>query len=276
MPSLSTALPFGMRDVKIYPYTDAQGTILAATGYDLPYAQTFSFADTEDFTDLRGDDVLVATHGQGAQVNWSLESGGISLQCWAVFTGGAIIETGVTPNRVVTLRKLSDDVRPYFKVVGQIISENGGDVTGHVFRAKCNGDINGQFGDGQFFVTSADGIGLPVPGTNLLYEIRQHETRVSLPTSSEANPILPPRNLSLTALGATTASFAWDAVTGATGYKVRTSANGGTTWVTATDPTNPTIDITDLTTNTDYIAQVATKVGASVSDYSASLAFHTL
>lgn len=273
---LSTALPFGMRDVKIYPYTDSEGTILSATGYDLPYAQTFSFADTEDFTDLRGDDILVATHGNGATVNWSLESGGISLACWAIFTGGQIIETGTTPNRVVTLRKLGDDVRPYFKVVGQIMSENGGDVTGHVFRAKCNGDINGQFGDGQFFVTSADGIGLPIPGTKLLYEIRQHESRISLPTTAEANPALPPRNVNLTALGTTTASVAWEAVTGATGYKVQTWFDGGTTWTSQTDPTNPSIDLTTLTTNTDYLVRVATKVGAVTSDYGNPQAFHTL
>lgn len=186
--TMPTPIPFGMRDCKIYPYTDAAGTTLASTGYDLPYAQTFSFADTEDFTDLRGDDDLVATHGAGAQVKWTLESGGISLQCWAVFTGGEIVEAGTTPNRTVTLRKRSDDARPYFRIDGQIMSDSGGDVTASVYRVKCNGDISGQFADGKFFVSSATGIGLPIPGTKFLYDIVQNETAVELDTTPTANP----------------------------------------------------------------------------------------
>ena len=183
-----TALPYGMRDCKIYPYTDAQGTVLAAAGFDLPYSQTFSFADTENFTDLRGDDDLVATHGDGAQVKWTLEAGGIELQCWAIFTGGQIIEDGTTPNRTITLRKCSDDARPYFYIVGQIMSDSGGDVQAHVYRAKCNGDISGQFGDGKFFVSSANGIGLSVPGTKLLYDIVQNETAVDVTTTPGSIP----------------------------------------------------------------------------------------
>ena len=41
-------------------------------------------------------------------------------------------------------------------------SDSGGDIVGKVYRAKCNGDISGQFGDGKFFVTAANGIGLPI------------------------------------------------------------------------------------------------------------------
>lgn len=180
MTDLPTALPYGMRDCKLFPYTDALGTTLGDSGFDLPNMQTFSFADTEEYTELRGDDELVATHGNGAQVKWSLEAGGMDLAIWAAITGGQIIEAGTTPNRTVTLRKASDDARPYFFIIGKIISDSCGDVHAKVYRCKCNGDISGQFADGQFFVTSADGVGLPVPGSRLLYDIIQNETAVDL------------------------------------------------------------------------------------------------
>lgn len=271
---VATALPFGLRDVKIFPYTDAQGTILAAEGFDLPVAQTFSFADSEDYTDLRGDDELVATHGNGAQVNWTLEAGGVALEVWAVFSGGQIIETGAAPNRTITLRKCSDDARPYFKVIGKIMSEFGGDIDAVVYRAKCNGDISGQFGDGQFFVTSADGIGLPVPGSRLLYDIVQHETRQFLTTTPEANPIMPPRNIGLTSLAATSATLEWEAITGVTGYRVQTSADGGTTWTTnpVADPTTPEATLT-LVADTDYLARIASKIGTDVGPYGVPITF---
>ena len=37
---LPTALPYGIRDIKIAPYTDAAATTLAATSIDLPNART--------------------------------------------------------------------------------------------------------------------------------------------------------------------------------------------------------------------------------------------
>lgn len=276
-PAVPTALPFGMRDCKIYPYTDAQGTILAEEGFDLPVAQTFSFADSEDYTDLRGDDELVATHGNGAQVNWSLEAGGIDLRVWAVFTGGQIIESGTTPNRTITLRKCSDDARPYFKVVGKIMSESGGDIDAVVYRAKCNGDISGQFGDGQFFVTSADGIGLPMPGSRLLYDIVQHETRSFLTTTPDDNPIMPPKNIGMTSLAATSAGVIWEPVSGMTGYRVQVSDDDGETWDEnpAVDPTEAEATLAALTADTDYLLRIASKIGTDVGIYSTPIAFKT-
>lgn len=238
MTSLPTALPYGMRDCKIYPYADALGTILGSVGYDLPNMQTFSFAEAEEYTDLRGDDSLVATHGNGAQVNWSLEAGGIALAIWAILTGGQIIETGSAPTRVITLRKLSDDARPYFRVDGQIISDSGGDVHAVVYRAKCNGDISGQFGDGAFFITAADGVGLPIPDTKLLYDIVQYEAKTNLQTSGVLNPILNPRTSSITYsnLADDTLTLDWEDIVGATEYILQKSADSGETW-TVTAPT---------------------------------------
>jgi hypothetical protein len=272
------ALPYGLRDVKIYPYLDAQGTILASAGYDLPHAQTFSFADSENFTDLRGDDEIAATHGNGAQVKWTLEAGGISLAVWAILTGGQIIETGAAPNRVITLRKCSDDTRPYFRVDGQIMSDSGGDVVGVIYRAKCNADIRGQFGDGRFFISQADGIGLPIPGTRLLYDIKQHETKTYLTTIPEANPIMPPKNLGISALQSTTATAVWEPVSGVTGYKVRTAPGPGfSSWtVLSPDPSTATASLTTLTADTDYKLQVASKIGSDVGAYGSPLDFHTL
>ncbi|QNJ59233.1 major tail protein [Mycobacterium phage MrMiyagi] len=272
------ALPFGMRDCKIYPYLDQQGTILAEEGFDLPNSQTFSFADSEDFTDLRGDDELVATHGNGAQVNWTLEAGGIALQIWAIFTGGQIIETGTAPNRTITLRKCSDDARPYFQVKGQIMSDSGGDVTAVVYRAKCNGDISGQFADGQFFVTSADGIGLPIPGTKLLYDIAQHETRTFLSTTPDPLPIMPPKNVMVGNVGETSATVVWEPVSGVTGYRVEYAIGPAfDTWTAVTpDPTSATASLSGLTAESDYQVRVTSKVGTDVGYFGTAVPFTTL
>ena len=185
-----TALPYGLRDVKFVRYTDASGSILDTATVDLPYAQTFAFSEKEEFQELRGDDRVVAIRGKGANVDWTLESGGISFAAWEILSGGHVTLTGLTPNRVWTMRKKSSDQRPYFRCEGQIISDSGGDLHGIVYRCRANDTVEGSFADGEFFITSAKGQGLPLltEGFDLLYDFVQNETATPIPTIPVANP----------------------------------------------------------------------------------------
>src|SRR5688500_1715920 len=107
------ALPYGLRDVKLTPI-NSDGSL--GTPVDLPVSQTLSFSEAEEFEELRGDDRLVAVHGQGATVEWELEAGGISLEAWAILTGGELTETGATPNQTKSLLKKTTHARPYFRI----------------------------------------------------------------------------------------------------------------------------------------------------------------
>lgn len=190
---LSTALPYGIRDVKLTPYADEGGQVLGASSVDLPNIQTFSFSETEEFQELRGDDKVVTTRGQGAQVEWSIEAGGVNLRIWAILSGGEVTESGVAPNRKTTVRKKSTDNRPFFRVEGQAISDSGGDIHTIVYRCRCNDTIEGEFTDGEFFITSVSGLGLPLldEDFDLLYDFVQNETRTNIDTESPANPTKP-------------------------------------------------------------------------------------
>lgn len=255
------ALPYGIRDCKLTPYTDAAGTVLSGSSIDLPNMQTFSFSETEEFQELRGDDRVVTTRGQGAQVEWSLESGGISLRAWAIFTGGEVIEEGVAPARRVILRKRGSSNRPFFRVEGQAISDSGGDVHAIVYRCRCNDTVEGEFADGEFFVSSVSGLGLSLLSEDfdLLYDLIQNETQTTIPLVAAPNPVPPlsaPQNLQQTAVTATSISLRWSPITAADGYAVEQSING-TTWTAVTDanggePTNPETTITGLTAGTAY------------------------
>jgi hypothetical protein len=177
--TLGTALPYGLRDVKITPYTDAGATTLALTSIDLPNSRTFSFAEAEEFTELRGDDKVVTTRGQGASVEWDLEAGGLSFEVLKAFVGGTIVESGVAPNTVRTFTKKVTDSRPFFQVEGQSISDSGGDVHCILPRCRVTGNVEGEFSDGNFFLTSGSGVALPslvTSETDTLYEFVQNET----------------------------------------------------------------------------------------------------
>lgn len=175
--ALGTALPYGLRDIKLTPYTDAGATALG-TAVDLPNARTFSFSEAEEFTELRGDDKIVTTRGQGASVEWDLEAGGLSFDALKVFAGGTITESGVAPNTVKTFTKKVTDSRPFFQVEGQVISDSGGDVHCLLPRCRVTGNIEGEFSDGEFFLTQGSGAALPslVTGEeDVLYEFIHNE-----------------------------------------------------------------------------------------------------
>lgn len=279
-----TALPYGMRDLKLTEYADAGGTVLGGTSVDLPNMQTFSFSETEEFTELRGDDRVVTTRGQGSQVDWSLEAGGISLAAWAILTGGMIIEEGLTPNRKIILRKFATSARPFFRVEGQIMSDSGGDLHAIVYRCRVNDTVEGEFSDGEFFVTSASGLGLPLldEGFDLLYDIVQNETATAIPTTPVGNPTL--LGAPVLTAGTTTVStqvLNFTDVPTATTHQVYEKVEAGN-WaaVSAARGGQPadvtTTTITGLTASTDYqYRMVARKSPNSTSGYSNTVSVTT-
>jgi hypothetical protein len=217
-----TALPYGMRDLKITPYSDAAGSVLSSEVIDLPNMQTFSFSEQEEFQELRGDDRVVAIRGSGATVDWELEAGGYKMRIWEVMTGGTVTQTGIAPNRVWRLDKQSSDNRGYFLIEGQIISDSGGDVHAVVYRCRCNDAIEGEFSDGEFFITNASGQGLPILDdvNDILYSIIMNETATPISGTALTIPTLqlPPTTLAAGAgaVPATQVALTWVAAANGT------------------------------------------------------------
>jgi hypothetical protein len=178
MPLTVTPLPFGVRDLKITPLTGE----VPGTSIDLPNIQTLTFSESEDNEELRGDDGVVAVHGLGTSVDWDLEAGGIPLEAIKAMFGGEIEETGTAPQQVKTYHKTDIDERPYFQLEGQAISDSGGDFHVVLFKAKCTGELSGDFADGSFFITAASGRALGRTSDRALYDFVQNE---------EVTPIAP-------------------------------------------------------------------------------------
>lgn len=171
-------LPYGMRDIKVTPYTTLAATTLG-TAVDLPYARRLAFSENEEFTELRGDDTIVAIHGSGPSIEWELESGGISFDAVKVIVGGNVTDSGTTPNQKRDFTKLITDQRPYFKAEGQSISDSGGDFHSIIYRAKLNDAFELEQADATFMLTNASGQGLGslvTADTGKLYSLIQNET----------------------------------------------------------------------------------------------------
>lgn len=228
------SIPYGLRDVKITPYLDAAGKNLSSQKIDLPAAQTFSFSEVEEFQQLRGDDRVVASRGNGSSVEWGLGHGGISLEALVAINGGEIVVGAGTR----TYRKTANHTKPYFLVEGQTLNDDGGDTHMVVYRCKATGNVEGEFADGAFFVTSASGTGMPVPSdasenADLLFDIVENTAMTDIPTTSapRVTGVTPSAALAASSILIVGAGFT--GVTGATGVKV--GATNATSYVVHSD-----------------------------------------
>lgn len=174
---LGNTLPFGLRDVKLYPL-DATGT--RGTGVDLPVSRTFGFKETTSSEELAGDDIIQGAHDYDPKVEWELEAGGISLEAYVILAGGTITASGTAPAQKKSYTKLTTDRRPYFEVEGQAISDSGGDMHAIVYRCKADGDLDGKFENGAFFLTKASGKGYGRLDNAKLYDFVQNETAAAI------------------------------------------------------------------------------------------------
>lgn len=277
---VTDALPYGVNDVKLTGYTDALGMVLGSVSVDLPYIQTLNFTEAEEFSEMRGDDKLITTRGRGSNVNWDLESGGLPIAAWSLMTGGSVVETGLTPNRVVELRKKATTNRPWFRIDGKIISDSGGDVLVRIYRCRANGDVTANFTNGEFQTSSVTGVGYPLlDDTNdLIYSIFRRETTKAITLTPDPNPVQTPLNLTVGTVSGTTpnvtVNLTWTPVAGATQYKIQKSTTGPAgTYAAATPATTPTANVaaTGNATGTVHFRVAATVNGVD-SDWSPPVA----
>ena len=267
---VSDALPYGVRDATLTQYTDSGGTVLSTTAVKLPYMQHLNFTEAEEFTELRGDDRLVTTRGKGSQVNGDIESGGLPIAIWAIITGGSVIATGLTPNRISELQKRATTTRPFWRVDGKIISDSGGDILVRIYRCRANGNIQANFQDGTFQTSQIAFLGMPLAddANDLIYSIFRRETSASLSLTPDPNPTPAPQNLTVGTLTATTAVLLWTPTIGAASYKVYKSVDAGVTWGAATPSvsTPANVTVTGLTAATPYAFCVTAIVGGVESE----------
>jgi len=166
--------PFGLRDIKL---TNITGTVQV----DLPVAMQLTITPILLNGKLRGDDRVKALVALVDGAEWAFQNGGINLAALAVIVGQAATTTGSSPNEKTTLNLGAGDAMPYFKIYGKAVGDGIDDIHVKLFKCKCL-SLNGQFQDGQFWITNCSGEAID-DDSNGVVEFVQNETATTLPTS---------------------------------------------------------------------------------------------
>lgn len=166
--------PFGLRDVKL---TNMAGT----TQVDLPASQKLSVTPKIESGELHGDDVLTGVVSIVSHFEWELEAGGISLEAVALMTGTTATASGTSPSETTTVNFDAGDALPYFKIYGRSLGEGSDDIHVKLYKCKLT-ELEGEFSDGEFYVTSCKGLAIS-DGSNGIVDYVQNETAADLPAS---------------------------------------------------------------------------------------------
>jgi hypothetical protein len=164
---------FGLREIKV---------VVGATLISLNAAQTMTFKERIKSGELSGNDKTLAVVAFSDALEWELEEGGISMKAYALITGRTTAASGSDATEVLTLNADAQTSFPYFKIYGKSLGDAGDDVHVKVYKAKIIGGIEGQFADGEFFVSKCSGVAID-DGTNGIYDIVHNETATTLPVS---------------------------------------------------------------------------------------------
>lgn len=167
--------PFGLNDVKLVSFDTTPVQV------DLPDAQTMQVTPRLKSGELHGDDKLVSVVSMLEGADFSLESGGIPLEAYALMLGLTATEAGTAPNLTNTLTMTGAARMPWFKVYGKSLGEGDDDVHVKLRKCKLTKAPEGSLQDGSFFVTSLSGVCVD-DGTAVM-EIVQNETATTLPAS---------------------------------------------------------------------------------------------
>ncbi len=165
---------YGLRDLKI---TNMAGT----QQVDLPAARTLTWDESVVNDKLKGDDVIVSTQAFIEGITWSLESGGISLEAYAMLSGETVNTTGTTPNRQVKLTRTQGKSFPYIKIYGRALGDQGDAVWVLLKKVKVNA-LSGNLTNQAFYLTKCEGDGI-ADDSGQYYDIIKLETDAELPTS---------------------------------------------------------------------------------------------
>lgn len=176
---------YGFTDAKIYPMlTDpAGGTATYGTGIDVPGVQALEISGTIDQKKLRGDMTLLDVVSVLTDVTAKLGYAKTSLDLFATWLGGSVVDSGTTPNQKATWSLTGASAPKYWKIEGATPSTGsdfvGGDVHVLFYKSILSGFPGTGFAFEDYQIPSIDFATAPLLATgNKWMDVVFNETAV--------------------------------------------------------------------------------------------------
>jgi hypothetical protein len=166
----------GLNDMKIFELEQDDATALTyATATDVPGAVSLQISPTFIEKDLRGDEKVLDKYSKLDTIGWSFSNVLMSLDALAVLIGGTVAESGVTPAAKKTYSLLGADIAKYFKLEGQSLYTDAGDI--HLILYKCKASsVQYELRGEEYATVTASGTAIATINSDKIKDIVINET----------------------------------------------------------------------------------------------------
>lgn len=181
MPLGTTTKIFGIDDAKISKLTADQSgsTPTYDSPIDVPGITDIKLSPKFVEKTLEGDEQILDYYSKLQSIDWSFDHVVVSLDALAVLLGGAVTESGTTPNETQTYDLTANDRANYFKLEGQSTYGDAGDIHLVLWKCKANKvDIEAKGGD--YATISASGTAIPLTSNGKVLSVVINETATAI------------------------------------------------------------------------------------------------
>lgn len=186
MPVSHVTKVFGVNDAKIAKLTadPAAGAATYAAIIDVPGIKSVTIEGDVNTVDLRGDHSLLDSDATLQNITLSFEYAKLSLDALAVWLGGTVSDSGVTPNMLANLALLGTDtlLANYWKFEAKTVSADvvGGDVRLILYKCKLTSFPQLGTAEEDYLTFSVDARAIPRLADNKWIDIQVRETTAAL------------------------------------------------------------------------------------------------
>lgn len=185
MPLSHVTSLFNIDDCKIYPLTSdpSSGSPTYGSGVDVPGIRELNVTFDMLSKELYGDAKVLSQKNKVRKVTATASHAKVSLDALVVFLGGAVTDSGSTPNMKSTYKLKGASQPAPFKLEAQILAVDHVAVSGdaHLLLWKCTAEgvgVGGAMED--FSIPSLSIVGVPLICTDDTMDIILEETAVAL------------------------------------------------------------------------------------------------
>lgn len=174
---------YAVTDCKLAAQTaDTGGAPTYGTLYDVPGVKTIAVKGTIETKYLRGDNKLLVARSTMGTMTASVSHAQLSLDVWATMMGGAVSDTGSTPNQVMTYRQLGANSPKYFKLEAKTDMCDLVTGDGHVKLYKCmlSGFPTLGLAEEDFQLFDFDVAAMPCTSNDYWFDIVFNETAANI------------------------------------------------------------------------------------------------
>lgn len=183
-----TARPFGLRDMKVFEITATTPTY--AAGVDVPCVSELTIDTVVTEAQLEGDDSICASHANLEAVDCTVTHGGFIAGVYDVLFGATVTDSGTSPNDFTYLDLAVSDVRPYFGMIADSRSSEGGNTLIVGYKCKSTGGGGGTFSKGAFYTPQFNVRCLPSYGdSDTIMRLVNYQTATAISTTWLSNNV---------------------------------------------------------------------------------------